>query len=169
MKIFLIVILSILGVIILIDIIIAIYIAKKIKKINRKNNEIYSIMTQQYDLIKLLGKMIIDQGIHLPDDLIINFNMHESEKELSTMERLNIKTSILKMSNGLILVAETTSLKDDEKFISLKTSLESFNRDYRKKLVLINQDISNYNYWINFLFFKLFAKLFHLRKKDYLQ
>ncbi len=168
-TIMLIVISIIVFLIIIIDIILAINIKLLNKKIMKRDNVIFSLLAQQYDLILILAKMIKDEGVELPEDLLISLNLHEQQKALSTMERLNIKKSIHKTANGLILVGETTRLKDDQKFIVIRSSLNSFNLDYRKEVVLYNQDIYAYNYWINFLFFRVISKIFKMQKKEYIQ
>ncbi len=168
-TIILIIISSILIFIIFIDIVLAINIRILNKKILKRDNRIFSLLAQQYDLILILAKMIKEEGVELPEDLLISLNLHEQQKTLSTMERLNIKTAIHKTANGLILVGETTHLKDDQNFIVIKSSLNSFNLDYRKEVVLYNQDIYAYNYWIHFLLFRLFSKIFRMQKKEYIQ
>lgn len=168
-MVFLIIILVIIGIIILVDITIIINICYLNKKINNRNNIIYSLMTQQYDLIVILADYLLKNNVNLPNDLIISLNLHEQEKELSTMERFNIKNTINRISSGLLLVAETTSIKDEKDYLSLKHSLNSFNKDYRKEVVLFNQAVYAYNYWIKFIFFRPIAKLFKMNKKDSLQ
>lgn len=165
----LIVILSILSLIIIIDTILAINIKFLNKKIIKRDNRIFSLLAQQYDLILILAKMIKEEGVELPNDLLISLNLHDQQKTFSTMERLNIKTAIYKTTNGLILVGETTTLKDNQNFLAIKSSLNSFNLDYRKEVVLYNQDVYAYNYWISFFLFRLLSKIFKIQKKEYIQ
>ncbi len=168
-MIFGIILLVILGLSIFFDVLIAFNLKRLNKKIKKRDNIIFSLLAQQYDLLVLLAKMIQEENVKLPEDLLFSLNLHDNQKELSTIERFNIKTAIIKTANGLLLVAETTSLVNQEKFLALKNSLNTFTKDYRKEVVLLNQDIYAYNYWVDFFLFKLVAKIFKLEKKESLQ
>ncbi len=159
----------IVGIIILNNVFIVIYLIKKGKKIKNREHELYSMIAQQHDITNLLIKMLLEKGVAVPQELRLNYDVHTENKKMSTIEQYNLKVSILKILNHLIIIGDNSILKDDEKYKSLKFSLDDFNLKYRKEVVLLNQDIYAYNYWVCFFFFRPISFIFHLKKKEFIQ
>ena len=89
--------------------------------------------------------------------------------KLSTVERLKMKTIITDTAGALFLLLETSKISTPEEIDSLHRSMLEFNHRYRQEIVLYNQDIYAYNYWIHFWTFRLISLIFHWHKREPLQ
>ena len=169
--IFIIVILSFFALFLIIDTVIFIYVLRLKKSIKKRSITINSLMAQQYDLVTLLGKKMLDLGIELPENLLVSLDLHEKKEmnKLSTSERIKMKTLITDCGGALLLLLNTSSDVDLKSLNSIVNSMDEFNHRYRQETILYNQDIYAYNYWVHFWTFYLVALVFNLRKREPIQ
>ena len=140
------------------------------KIIKRKETVINSLIAQQYDLTQCLGEMLLEEGIDVPELILDSLDIHQKKemKSISTNEKSSVKFHITNSMNNLIIIADQSSLYDQKRYTVLKSSLMEFSKTYRQETIAFNQLIYGYNYWINFLPFKLFSFMFGIKNKEYI-
>ncbi len=152
------------------DILILISLIRNKKIISRKEQGILSLITQQYDLDRTLAKILKANKIELPQELLVSLDLHDKEnaKARSTLEFISFKKVINQVSSGLILLAETTPIANSPEISMIKKSMEEFSLNYRKEVVLYNQALFSYNYWVRFWMFRPISFILKFKTMDYI-
>lgn len=138
------------------------------KKIIRKEKAINVIMAEKYDLIISLGTLMDNEGINLPQSIknTLNLKNHENLKVYNTMERLSIKTLLMKTVDTLFFISEENGLLSNEKYITLKKSIENIDVHHRKDIATYNSQVVAYNYWVKCLLFRPYSFIFKIKTKE---
>jgi hypothetical protein len=170
MKIALIVIGSLIGILLIIDIIIFVLVNSIIRYIASKEQAINILMAQKFDLLVTLGKYMEQNDISIPETIknSLNIGSYDRLKTLNTMERLNIKTLLNKTVNNIFFIAENNGLSENARYLTLKNSINEIDDHYRKNVALYNSQVMAYNYWIKFFIFRPIALICRYRKKEIL-
>lgn len=159
---------SIIGLYLLIVVIIGLVVRSLVKDIKRKEHAINIIMAEKYDLLIALGNLMIENNIELPNKLkeTLNLKNHDGLKVYNTVERLSIKTLLTKTVDTMFYIAETNKLGENDKYQTLKISIQDIDVHHRKDIASYNSQIVAYNYWIRTWLFRPFALIFRLKKKE---
>ena len=138
------------------------------KKIIRKEKAINVIMAEKYDLIISLGTLMDNEGINLPQSIknTLNLKNHENLKVYNTMERLSIKTLLMKTVDTMFFISEEQGLYDIERYRTLKSAIEDIDIHHRKDIARYNSQVVAYNYWIKCWLFRPISKIFKLKEKE---
>lgn len=132
-------------------------------KINKRKYMVYSNIIQQYDIGEVVLKILSDKK-----NIAERFENIELLRKNRTIESKIIqdhKNNMVIRNNNILNLAKQLNVEND-KISLLQVSLEEFNKEYRKQIVLINQDISSYNYWIKFFPYRIISFLFRIKKID---
>lgn len=167
----LIVIICIFALFFIIDFCIFINVIHLKKRLKKREYTIDSLMAQHYDLLLLLENKMVKAGIELDDKLRTSLDLYEKKerKKLSAGERIKAKAIIDGYNDSLFLLLNNSQIAEDKEISLLMNSLDEFKTRYRQEIILYNQDVYAYNYWIRFWMFFLISLIFHMRKKEQIQ
>ncbi len=138
------------------------------KDIIRKEKAINVIMAEKYDLIISLGNLMIQHGIDVPTSIsnTLNLKKHENLKVYNTIERLSIKTLLMKTVDMMFFISEEQGLYQNERYRVLKSAIEDIDIHHRKDIARYNSQVVAYNYWIKCWVFKPISYVFKLKEKE---
>ena len=172
MPVWLIVILSCLGVVLgiwLISVIIGvIFLFVNKRQIHRIEVAINIILAQKYDVSIVLAKFLYENKIDLSSKLKTNLKLGDKLNfaSFSTLERKSIALDIEELTSELIEIAKKAELEDKKRLVTLMNSIDDVEKQYRHEIISYNNKVWAYNYWINFLPFKPISKLLRLKEKN---
>ena len=159
---------SILAIYLLIVFIIGMVIHSLIKDILRKEKAINVKMAEKYDLIISLGTLMDEYGIEIPNNIrnTLNLKNHDNLKVYNTMERLSIKTLLMKTVDTMFFISEEQGLYEIERYRILKSAIEDIDIHHRKDIARYNSQVVAYNYWIKCWLFRPMSKILNLKEKE---
>ena len=159
---------SVIGLYILIVFIIGMIIRSLNKDIIRREMAINVIMAEKFDLIISLGDLMEEQGVNIPSIIrnTLKSNKHDELKNYNTMERLSIKTLLMKTVDTMFFILEEQGLYDIERYRTLKSAIEDIDIHHRKDIARYNSQVVAYNYWIKCWLFRPISKIIKLKEKE---
>ena len=159
---------SVIGLYILIVFIIGMIIRSLNKDIIRREMAINVIMAEKFDLIISLGDLMEEQGVKIPSIIrnTLKLNKHDELKNYNTMERLSIKTLLMKTVDTMFFILEEQGLYDIERYRTLKSAIEDIDIHHRKDIARYNSQVVAYNYWIKCWLFRPISKIIKLKEKE---
>ena len=139
-----------------------------IKDILRREKAINVIMAEKYDLIVSLGVLMDECGVDIPNSIrnTLNLKNHDNLKVYNTMERLSIKTLLMKTVDTMFFISEQQGLYEIERYRSLKAAIENIDVHHRKDIARYNSQVVSYNYWIKCWLFRPISKILKLKEKE---
>lgn len=156
---------SIIGLWLLIVFSISIIILVCKRRIKRKKHAINVICAQKYDLLVSLCELMKENGIELPNSIseTIVLSDHRNLQIINTEERMSLKALLTKTFIVLFDLAESKGLEQSNRYITIKNSVEDADDHYRKEVLLFNNEVKGYNYWIKSLLYRPIRWLFKLK------
>lgn len=138
------------------------------KKIHKRSAAISLLFAQRHDILDLIFKLFTSNGIVVPStiasylDESINY-----DTDLNNKTRDDIISKLNKASQGLLYLSdEHENIKNSSQFIEYRKTLSELDDAYRQNVARYNSDITGYNYWVNFVSYRLIFKMFKLNQKD---
>jgi len=137
-------------------------------KIKRRQHAINVLLAQKYDLLVTLGKYMEQNGAFLPDNIkqALDIQDYNSLKTINTQERLSVKTLLMKTVNTMYFIAEEHGMRNSERYMTLKQTLNEIDEQHRKDIAFYNADVSAYNYWVKFIPFRPISFIFRIKIKE---
>ena len=125
-------------------------------------------MAEKYDLIISLGTLMDEYGIEIPNNIrnTLNLKNHDNLKVYNTMERLSIKTLLMKTVDTMFFISEEQGLYEIERYRILKSAIEDIDIHHRKDIARYNSQVVAYNYWIKCWLFRPMSKILNLKEKE---
>ncbi len=169
MRVVLIVLASILGAYLLLFIINLIFVGA-FSSIMKKHNKSLSInLSSLYDSLNSLVNLLKEYNIKNTEELeekLRNIDV-KSFQDQSSEECQTNKKDLTYIRTALVALAEENKdLVKDERYISLKETIEQLVAVYRSDVIMYNADVLGYNYWIRFLPFRYVFLLCKTKTKD---
>ena len=159
---------SIVGIYLIILFIIGMVVHSLTKDIVKREKSINVIMAEKYDLIISLGELMDECGVDIPNNIrnTLHLKNHDNLKVYNTMERLSIKTLLMKTVDTMFFILEEQGLYDIERYRTLKSAIEDIDIHHRKDIARYNSQVVAYNYWIKCWLFRPISKIFKLKEKE---
>ena len=157
---------SIVGLWLLIVFSISIIILVCRRRIKRKKHSINVICAQKYDLLVSLCELMKENGIELPETIseTIVMSGNNNLKIINTEERMSLKSLLTKTFTMLFEISESKGLDKSNRYITIKNSVEDADEHYRKEVMLFNNEVKGYNYWIKSLLYRPIKWIFRLKE-----
>jgi hypothetical protein len=164
---FLIIGISLLGLVIILDIAIGISMAILSKTLRKKNKNLMIVLAQKFDLCVILAKDMMTKGIALPEDIKLDLNLDSNPAKglKSTTERFLVANHIKNISMTLKAIYDASPIvNEDLKCQTIVNSIAESDSLRANEVVSYNNYAMAYNYWIMFPIFRPLSKLFKIYK-----
>ncbi len=136
-------------------------------QIKRNRMSINIILAQKYDVAGVLAKFLLNNQVELPEEIINEFNLmgKSNFSYFNTFERKSIGTRINEIINELTTLSKDNKFEDNPRYQTLKNSIEDVEKQYKHVILVYNNKVGDYNYWIRFIPFRLVSKIFNIKTK----
>ena len=113
-----------------------------------------------------LCELMKENGIELPETIseTIVMSGNNNLKIINTEERMSLKSLLTKTFTILFEISESKELDKSNRYITIKNSVEDADEHYRKEVMLFNNEVKGYNYWIKSLLYRPIKWLFRLKE-----
>ncbi len=162
-------ILGILGAYLLLFIINLIFVGVFSFIMKKHNRGIAINLSSLYDSLNYLLSLLKEHNVENIEELeqkLVSLNVKSFEDQ-NSQECQNSKKELTYIRTSLIAIAEQNKeVVNDERYISLKETIDQLMTVYRSDVIMYNADVLGYNYWIRFLPFRYVFLLFKVKTKD---
>lgn len=140
------------------------------KKIKYTSSTINMLMSQRYDIVMNLIKLLDEHNIDIPKkdrDAVNNLERIHNFQDLPKNDRDNRVLTFMHSAHNIVSICESSKeIVNDERYVSLLMDFNDIEETYRQKSALYNSDIIGFNYWVNVRLCKHLLMLFGLKSKD---
>ena len=164
---FLIIGLSLIGLIIVLDIAIGISMAILSNTLRKKNKSLMIILAQKFDLCVILAKDMMDKGVEISEELKIDLNISTNPAKglKTTTERFLVANHIKNISMSLKAIYDASPIaNEDLKCKTIVNSIAESDSLRANEVVSYNNFAMAYNYWIMFPIFRPISKVLKIYK-----
>ena len=137
------------------------------KRIKRGRDGINITLAQKYDVSVVLAKLLLDSNVELSDEIkeVLNLNNKPNFKLCNTLERKRYGLQLNQIIDELIQISSNVEVEDHKRLLTLKNAMIDLDKRYKHRILIYNNKVWTYNYWLHFLPFSLISKLFKLKEK----
>lgn len=142
------------------------------KSILKKHTKAITIVLyNKYDLLKKLLNLLNKNKIEIDQkyvDILNNINP-QNFKIIEGEEAIKVRNNLCFVRDEIFFVEGNNEiLLKHNLFQEWKNNIIETDKNYRNLVIMYNADVLGYNYWINFLPYRLFTKLFKIKSKELL-
>lgn len=138
-------------------------------QLSKRKDAIDVLTAQKYDLLRMIGKLFVRHNIDVPQEFILSKRprFEDTLQNIKDTERTIVKSFLVQTAQALFYYGEQNQqLSVNPEYVSLKKSLAEVDELFRKQVAIYNAQVTNYNWWIQFILYRWISILFRHQLKE---
>lgn len=134
---------------------------------NKHKNSLCLYYATKCEIYRKLFPLLIQKGIDIPDkllDMLVNIKAHDFKDPYSKRTH-EVKESLILIEQSISSLILKNKLNIDEEYLLFKSGIDEAEKNIRGSIILYNNDVIGYNYWVRFLPFRYLFLLFKIKTK----